>query len=123
MAPKKSMEMTNNGLQSYGHIIGLAILVLVLSVVITYTTRSLQEKFIPTADYLTPGNIKNTNKTMAKHIVEDEQDAYKKLFEQRIPTFMDNKCSPECCQNSTRLSCSRGCICLSEKEKKMMRYH
>lgn len=35
----------------------------------------------------------------------------------KIPTLMDNKCSPLCCMNNNTYSCSTGCVCLTEKNK------
>lgn len=38
----------------------------------------------------------------------------------KIPTLLDNKCHPNCCSQNNTYTCSTGCICLTEQDKKLL---
>jgi hypothetical protein len=114
----------NLNLNENWHTISLALFVLIVSIVIGHISFSFKEKFIsaPANGYITKGDVKNT-KPMYEAIQNDPKDAYKNMFDSRIPTFLNHPCSPDCCKDSMALTCSRGCICLNEADKKALKKH
>lgn len=61
---------------------------------------------------------KQINKFVSPYNTMDEFE-YKNA--NKIPTLSDNECNLNCCSNNTNYTCSKGCICLSDHDKKMLK--
>lgn len=103
------------------HALSIAIFILVVSIVIGHITTSFKEKFTESTS-VTRGKIDRIAPAI-DHIENDEENAYKHIFSNRIPTFLDHPCNQECCHDSTALTCSHGCVCLGPEDKQMLNYH
>ena len=104
----------------------LAGFVLVISIIIGHISFKFKETFITGpggSTIATRAPFKNPMPTNIYQIENDKKNAYKRMFETRIPTFSEHPCHPSCCHDSTALSCSSGCVCVTEEDKALMNYH
>lgn len=101
----------------FWHAFSIALFIIIVGVVIGHILQSFKETFVD----LTSEDIDRDMLTSIDRIECDEKNKYKDIFFENVPTFMKNRCSPECCHDNNELSCSRGCVCLSKEDKQQIR--
>lgn len=96
-------KMSNN---YQGLLIALNIItLLVISIIISYITRiSVKESF--DQNHHAPVPLLDLKYEPSQH--------------GKIPTLLDNPCNPTCCSVNNTYTCSTGCVCLSEEDKKLI---
>lgn len=63
------------------------------------------------------------NTTMFNKFIDvekDETDENDFKSGTRIKTFDQNTCHPNCCADNASMFCSKGCVCLSDKDKQLL---
>lgn len=108
------------------HTLILSMFILIISIIIGHISFKFKETFItgPGGSTIsTYAPFKKSFQTNIYQIENDKKNAYNRMFEARIPTFSEHPCHPSCCHDSTALSCSSGCVCVSEEDKALMNYH
>lgn len=101
----------------------LAIFVLIISVVIGHITFQFKEHFMSDMTRAPYPKSSHQSQGYLEQIKVDTKNAYKNMFNNRIPTYSDHPCHPSCCTKSTALSCSHGCVCLTDEDEKMFNNH
>lgn len=103
----------------------IAIFVLIISIFIGQVTSQFKEKFINSsrAQYAPYQQSAMYSKEYMKKLDDMTRDAYKNIFTNKIPTYLDHPCHPACCNKSTSLSCSHGCVCMTNEDLKMFDNH
>lgn len=62
------------------------------------------------------------NKQINKFISPDNtMDEFEYKNANKIHTLSDNECNLNCCANDTNYTCSKGCVCLSKPDKKLLK--
>ena len=110
------MAKTNSEKDSFWQAVSIALFILIVSIVIGHITTSFKEKF---TEHATRAPIHNM--TAIEQNEREEEDAYRHIFENRLPTFLDHVCSPDCCHDNNMLTCSSGCICLRPEDKRVLK--